>query len=833
MRDARVRKSPSVRARLFFALAALTVATFLVGAIAWAALERTTTRVERLHDVTLAAVDGALTLSRQAAAIATRAPYMLLLDSPFRIAQEGDETMRRIEEIRAGLAPDGALHPVLDDMRGATETLVANMEDRARYRDRTLRVNAELARMERRFAALAAGTAAPLAERQDWFTLERLAAALIGAGRAENLIAVGEFQREYHRLRLVANTDGMRDGLDDLARLRALAEGPEGLFELRRLELKHLIGAQSALVRVRQGTGALIAEAERVTAAAQSAIAVARADTTSAISLQKSTILVVSLASAALALAAALYVSGYVTGNLKAISDAMMRLAAGDRSSRLPRGEGAGDEIGKLFHAFRTFRANALRLDRSNRRLARRTAMFDNMMRGISDGVAILSEAGTIVARNDRLAEMLRIDPAAAGPHVTLDALAEAAGWQPDAGPTGAGGLTAADGRQLLRRSSPLPGGGEVVLFTDVTEQRQVEGRKAQIRRIEALGKVTGEVAHDFGNILSTINGSLHLIDTAPPARQKELIGAIANAAEIGTALVQRLLAFARRQRLSPESVELGALVEGIADLVSLALSDEITLDVETGDDRLVVRVDPGQLESALLNLCLNAAQAIDGPGRIALRVIATPDCALIEVEDTGHGMSPEVLDHAMEPFYSARDDGSGTGLGLPMVYGFIRQSGGEMQIQSEPGRGTTVRLSLPRLTRAGPDHTEASGAPLWRRVLVVEDDPVDLAAHRRALQTRAGEIVTATSLDAGLARLDEGGFDLVVTDLSLDGRPDGWQIAETALDGGAARAVAVVSGRLPERHPFGDRFGDALVTLSKPLDTDILTARLEGSAEK
>ncbi|MEZ5721526.1 MAG: hypothetical protein R3D59_07570 [Paracoccaceae bacterium] len=140
------------------------------------------------------------------------------------------------------------------------------------------------------------------------------------------------------------------------------------------------------------------------------------------------------------------------------------------------------------------------------------------------------------------------------------------------------------------------------------------------------------------------------------------------------------------------------------------------------------------------------------------------------------------------------------------------------------------MRLSLPRLTRAGPDRTEASGAPLWRRVLVVEDGQVDLAAHRRALQTRAGEIVTATSLDAGLARLDEGRFDLVVTDLSLDGRPDGWHMPRPRWTAARRQAVAVVSGRLPERHPFGDRFGDALVTLSKPLDTDILTARLEGA---
>lgn len=808
----------SVRVRLLFALVALTLATFLVGGIAWTALDRTTVRVERLHGDTLTAVDGALALSRRAAAIATRAPYMMAIDSPFRIAQEGAETVRLIEEIRGGLASTSPLPPVLDEMRAATEALVSDMQARAQFRDRTLRMNAELAKMERRFAQLAAGAEAPLTERQDWFTLQRIAAALIGAGRAENLIGVGEFQRDYHRLRLVANTDGMRDGLSDLSRLAAMAEGANGLFELRRLELSRQVAARGALVRVRQGAAMLITHAEAVTAEAQAVIAAERASTTSAIALQKTTILVAALASAALALFAALFVSGYVTGNLKAISDAMMRLAAGDRSSRLPRGEGAGDEIGKLFHAFRTFRANALRLDRSNRRLVERTAMFDNMMRGISDGVAILSETGAIIAHNDRLSEVLHLAPDAMGARPTLDTLITEGGWREETGPAGASGLIGPDGHHLVRRSSPLPGGGQVVLLADVTEQRQVEDRMEQIRRIEALGKVTGEVAHDFGNILSTINGSLHLLDTAPPARQRELIGSIANAAEIGTSLVQRLLAFARRQRLAPEAVELNGLVEGVADLVGLALRDDIELVIEPSDEPVTVRVDPGQLESALLNLCLNATHAIEGAGQLRLRVGAEPNCARIEVIDTGEGMSAEVLEHAMEPFFSARSDGTGTGLGLPMVYGFIRQSGGEMQIFSTPGEGTTVRMTVPRIPEA-PAAIAAKPAPRWHRVLVVEDDPADLAAHCDALADHAEEIVAATTLAEGLAQLDGGGFDLVITDLSLDGAPDGWRIAETALDSGHARYVAVVSGRLPDRNPLADRYGAALITLPKPLD--------------
>ncbi len=814
-------KRVSVRARLLFALAALTLATFLVGAIAWAALDRTTGRVNRLHGDTLAAVDAALTLSRQAAGIATRAPYMLLIDSPFRIAQEGATTVGVIDEIAAGLAEGDALATTLADMRAATEEMVAHMKARAGYRDQTLRINAALAKAERRFALRAAGTDTPLAERQDWFTLQRLAAALLGAGRAENLIGVGEYQRAYHLLRRVATDDGMRDGRADLADLVSYAEGRDGLFELRRLELTHQIGAQGALVRVRRGAAVVIAHAEAVTADAQAAIAVERAETVSAIALQKSTILFAALASAALALAAALYVSGYVTGNLRAVSDAMMRLAAGDRGLRLPRGEGAGDEIGKLFHAFRIFRANAIRLDRSNRRLAVRTALFEKMMNGITDGVAILSETGAIIARNDRLAQVLRLDPALPGKRVGLDALIARGGWQEAPGPAGSSMLTTADGHYALRRASPLPGGGSVVLIADVTEQRQLDDRMQQIRRIEALGKVTGEVAHDFGNILSTINASLHLMETASRDTQRELVGSIASAAEIGTALVQRLLAFARRQKLVPEVVELNGLVEGMADLVALALRDEIVLETRAAPAPIEVRVDPGQLESALLNLCLNAAQAIDGTGAITIRVADEGDRAAIEVADTGRGMSAETAEHAMEPFYSARADGTGTGLGFAMVYGFISQSGGEVQIRSAPGEGTTVRMILPRARPA------AQTARHWGRVLLVEDDPADLTAARAALTDHADEVVATATCDEALTRLGEARFDLVVSDLSLAGKPDGWRIASAALSSGASGAVAVVSGRLPATTPFGGQYGAALVTLAKPFDIAALDAAL------
>lgn len=811
----------TVRARLLIALTLLAVAVLTVGAIAWAALTRGTDRLDRLHGETLAGVDLALTLSRQAADLATLAPYLLTLESPFRIAQEGQAATALADAIAAGLPPGDPLRAQLEETRRAIADLVRATSLRAGLRDRALRLNAELAATERRFAALSARPSAVLSERQEWLVLQRIAAALLGAGRAENLVGVGEFQRDYTRLKARPTDLPPTTGAAEFARLVAIAEGPDGLFELRRLELARRIGAEAALVRIRQGAAAVAAHAAERTEAAQTAIATERDSATSAIALAKSAILAVGLASAILALMAALYVSGHVTANLRAISDAMMRLASGDRQSRLPRGEGQGDEIGKLFHAFRIFRANALRLDRSNRQMTKRTALYDKVMAGISDGVAILSDTGQIVARNDRLAPVLRVDPARLLGRPRLADVVAAGGWQVTEGPGGFADLSLPGIAHVERRESPLPGGGSVVLLSDATERRQIDDRLRQIQRIEALGKVSGEVAHDFGNILSTISGSLHLLESAPPERQAALRNTVASAVDLGMSLTGRLLSFARQQQLEPELVDLSTLVEGMVDLIGFALRDGIDLDIDCRDGPLRVRVDPGQMESAILNLCLNAGQAIPAEGRITLRVLRDAGQAVVEVADTGVGMAPEVLAHAMEPFFTARADGTGTGLGLAMVYGFIRQSGGDVSIDSAPGQGTRVRCTLPLAAAR-------QGAGLMRlgTVLLVEDDAADRALAEALLRPAAARLDLAQDPEAALDRLARP-VDLVVTDLSLQGRVAGWRVAEAALSRHPGAVALVVSGHLPEVNPLAARYARRIATLAKPLTDDTLAAAL------
>lgn len=810
----------SVRSRLLAALILLAVATLTVGAIAWIGLTRGADRLDRLHGGTLAQVDAALTLSRQAADLATQAPYLLTLDSPFRIAKEGAQVAALVEAISTSLPPGSRLREQIGRTRQAIDEVVRETSVAAQLRDRTLRVNAALARAERHYADLSARPDIPLNERQGWLVLQRQVAALLGAGRAENLIGVGEFHREYLALFHAASRESFLQERSDNGWLRSFATGPEGLFELRRLELASQLRAEAALVRIRAGAAAVADHSMDVTNAAQQTIAAERARATTAIGLAKTTILAVGLCSAGLALIAALFVSGYVTANLRAISDAMMRLASGDRQSRLPRGEGSGDEIGKLFHAFRHFRANALRLDRSGRQMARRTALFDNMMEGISDGVAILSDQGTVLTANQRISEVLRTDPLALRGRPCLREIISEAGWTVTSGPAGFSQLFLEPHHHAEMRESALPGGQSVVLISDATERHEMEQRLLQIQRIEAIGKVSGEVAHDFGNILSTISANLHLMETAPAERQPGLRQTITSAVDLGTSLTQRLLSFARRQQLDPETLELNTLVEGMADLVAFALPDAVEIEFHTHPEPLWVRVDPGQLESAILNLCLNAGQAIEGAGRVSVAVERQGPQARLIVADTGIGMPADVLSHAMEPFYTARRDGTGTGLGLAMVYGFIGQSGGDVQIHSVPGEGTNVCLSLP--LRADPAEAVAHvPLPPLGTVLLVEDDSADAARASTLLEPAADRLAILGDAAAAAERIANACPDLLVTDLNLHGRIEGWRLAEAVLSADPRARAIVVSGHLPDVDPLSHRFKGRIATLAKPLSAE------------
>ncbi|MBL4875813.1 MAG: HAMP domain-containing protein [Cohaesibacteraceae bacterium] len=827
---------------MWIAFALLAAATIFVGVVAWYALDQAVVRLERLHSRTLSQVARSLSLSKHSADLSSSAPFLLNLRSPYLIQSEGHLLLASLEPVLAEwpgqnqakaevYAYEEEIAAAVRQMKKAIVDLVDASVDLGIESDAALVINAKLTGFKTQYYAHSINPELNGASRGIWLSLLTMTNELIGAGHSENLLGVGEHRRRFQQISGEFSNLNAGD-LHHLWRdkLLGLSKGDRGLFEIRRRELSRNLESQNALFRIRFNADTISDLAALFASDAEAYLLRERADTATSIGFAKIVIMLAGVGSVLLALASSVFVSGYVIGNIRAISEAMSRLAQGDRGTRLGRKSTTNDEIGKLLRSFRIFRANALRLDRSNRQLHQKNALFEEIFENISDGVAITDEQGLVTTTNPHFDSVLkpeRIRALNKTPIVELFQQSEFAGsatsLELDARFSGFAELVGICGRVLEVRCSRLPDGGGIWLFSDATERRKMDERLQRIRHIESLGKVAGEVAHDFGNVLSAVVANLHLLEAEKQTKKGKIqLQRISNAIEMGTSLTHRLLAFARKQALVPEIVELNELVEGLADFISIGLEKNVQLETVLSADRINVLADPGQLESAILNLCLNSNQAIDDKGVITITVSDYDDAkASIEVRDNGHGMEEAVRTRSLEPFYTARENGEGTGLGLSMVYGFIKQTGGDIEICSEVDEGTTVTLWLPVCENG----TRSSNRihQLKQTVLLVEDDKKTMAQASKYLGQLGFTVTEAsTYIDADTILKSDSSFDALVTDLHLGTDGTGWDLADKFLADSSDTIAIVMSGKMPERQP---EFGDAksrLVCIAKPLTAGV-----------
>jgi PAS domain S-box-containing protein len=346
-------------------------------------------------------------------------------------------------------------------------------------------------------------------------------------------------------------------------------------------------------------------------------------------------------------------------------------------------------------------------------------------------------------------------------------------------------------------------------ILRDLTSEKQeqlerlkLEAQLHQAQKMEAIGNLTGGMAHDFNNMLSVIIGNIDLLRDLkgddPDA--DELIREALEAAFRGADLTRRLLAFARQQPLRPQRVDVNALVAGITRLLSRTLGEDIEISLDLSPEAWPVVVDPAQLEATLTNLATNARDAMPDGGRLMVvtsnRNLDTDYAAqhtevvaggyvMIEVSDTGCGMTPEVMDRIFEPFFTTKSRDKGTGLGLSMVFGFIKQSGGHISVYSEPGIGTSFRLFLPRMTTDSSTVEESLALPVvhgrGETVLVVEDNAALRRVVVRQLSELGYQVVEAENGAAGLRLLEEQSIDLLLTDVVMPGGVNGHELARRA----------------------------------------------------
>ncbi|MGF6330497.1 signal transduction histidine kinase [Pseudomonas sp. BS3782 TE3695] len=393
------------------------------------------------------------------------------------------------------------------------------------------------------------------------------------------------------------------------------------------------------------------------------------------------------------------------------------------------------------------------------------------------------------------------------------------------------------------------------------TLEQQVEERTAQLRRneevlrqsqkMEAVGQLTGGIAHDFNNMLTGIIGSLELLRRRLARGRTEdldsLIDLGVTSANRAAGLTHRLLAFSRRQSLDSKPVQMNTLVVSMDELLQRSINESIQLEMQLDEQLWVAEADPNQLESALLNLVLNARDAMPDGGKLLIKTsnqhldmaftaahsnLQPGDYIVLSVTDTGYGMPQSTINRAFDPFFTTKPIGQGTGLGLSMIYGFSKQSGGHASIHSEVGKGTTVSLFLPRFSGELVQDTQidAHHAPYARdgeTVLIVEDDPAVRVLVSAVLSELGYAYVEASDADSAMPILNSGQrIDLLISDVGLPGM-NGRQLAEIGRQYRPDLKVLFITGYAEHAAVRGGFLDPGMQMITKPFTFDLLTAKV------
>jgi nitrogen-specific signal transduction histidine kinase len=375
-----------------------------------------------------------------------------------------------------------------------------------------------------------------------------------------------------------------------------------------------------------------------------------------------------------------------------------------------------------------------------------------------------------------------------------------------------------------------------------------IEARLMHSQKLQAIGELTGGIAHDFNNILAVVLGNAELLLDEMDSLDIEVAGEIRDAAIRGATLTSRLLSFARKQPLEPKPTDANRLLREFDPLIRRTIRENIDFELISAGGLWKTQVDQNQLENAVLNLAVNARDAMPDGGRLTIETANTrldPDYAdrhsevvpgqyvMIAVSDTGHGMAPETLQEAFTPFFTTKEVGKGSGLGLSMVFGFVKQSLGHVKIYSEPTLGTTVRMYFPRdpseLQEIDMDKGLRREQPLRRsgRILVVEDDRGVLNYLKKSLEKLGYEVEVTTTGEDACEFLKQQAFDALLTDVVLPGRFNGAQLAKFANQVAPLMPVLFMSGYTENSIVHHGRLDPGVDFISKPFTRDQLAKRL------
>ena len=509
--------------------------------------------------------------------------------------------------------------------------------------------------------------------------------------------------------------------------------------------------------------------------------------------------------------------------------------------------------------------AAALILFFATRRSDRAQNVLQATINGVTRGL-VAFENGGLVAWNDRFFDLLRLprDLAKKGTSMSRFEAVDTAGLLSDLGEQfGRAQETRqsfvverkrSDGAIFRLYFSPPDQGVAVLGVIDATVTHQSELFLQNAQKMDALGHLTGGIAHDFNNLLTVVLMNLEAMSVSPVVMEKfgrrmELMTA---ASKKGAMLVRQLLAYARKQPLEPEVIDLRDVMPGLIELIKRTIGEDIDVSLTVDDDIWPTIVDPAKFESAALNLAINARDAMPEGGSLVLELtnatldkayadrhpeVTAGDYVLVVVSDTGTGMPPEVIVRAFDPFFTTKGEGRGTGLGLSMVYGFVKQTGGHIKIYSEPGQGTTIKLYFPRCREEvfAPPPSSATSTPRGSEtVLIVEDDEKVRATTVSALQDLGYQTLQASDGPSALELLRERKtIDLLLTDIVLSGSVNGHKLAEAARKLRPDLKILFTSGYTEKAINRHTEIGPVVGLLNKPYRMEELATTLRDVLER